>query len=139
MSEKQGVRYPCAAYIGVKIQQLREAQGVSIRGLAKKAMMPHTQLLKIEAGTTNSPIETLARIAEALEVPLSVLVDMVNEGQGAPDVEDNEYYQLFKELCQRIALPRERRVAGDGQAFLSRNQGALYQKPPIFVSHLSVV
>lgn len=63
-------RYPYAAQVGLRLQALRERQGLSVRALAKKAQMPHNNLLKIERGETNVPIETLARLADALGVNL---------------------------------------------------------------------
>lgn len=63
-------RYPAAVRVGVKIQALRERHGLSGRALAKRAQMPHNNLLKIERGESSPPIETYARIARALGVPL---------------------------------------------------------------------
>jgi transcriptional regulator with XRE-family HTH domain len=70
---KTVAQYPTAVWLGRRIQALRTAQGWSVRALAKHAAMPHNNLLKIERGESNIPIETLARVARALGVPLAAL------------------------------------------------------------------
>lgn len=66
-------RYPTAASIGLRIRALRERRGLSVRELAKRANMVHTNLRKIEQGQSDTPIETLARVARVLGVSLGEL------------------------------------------------------------------
>lgn len=67
-------RYPTAAWIGERIRALREQAGLSMRQLGKAAHLTHSHILKIERGELNIPIETLARIAQALNVSLAEVV-----------------------------------------------------------------
>jgi transcriptional regulator with XRE-family HTH domain len=57
--------------IGSTIRQLRTAAGVTLTALAKKAELTKSTLSKIENGQLSSPIATLLRIADALDVPLA--------------------------------------------------------------------
>lgn len=58
--------------LGKRIQELREAKGLSQVDLAGKMLgkFDTTNISRIESGSTNPTIFTLFRIAEALEVPL---------------------------------------------------------------------
>ena len=57
--------------LGRNIRQLRHRAGMTLTSLAKKARMTKSTLSKIETGQTSSPISTLLRIAETLEVTIS--------------------------------------------------------------------
>jgi len=57
--------------MGRNIRQLRHRAGLTLTSLAKKARMTKSTLSKIETGQTSSPISTLLRIAETLEVTIS--------------------------------------------------------------------
>jgi len=57
--------------IGRNIRQLRQRSGLTLTALAKKVRMTKSALSKIETGQTSSPISTLLRIAETLEVTIS--------------------------------------------------------------------
>ena len=97
-------RYPTAARIGMRIQVLREQQGLSVRGLAKKAAMPHNNLLKVEAGAWNTPIETLARIARALDVELHILTSDADEIDLSSPHHHVNSWELAR-LCASLAVP----------------------------------
>ena len=70
---------PTSAYIehvtpnGAAIKALREAHGLSLRTLARKAQISHTFLAQLEAGTRRTRPETLHRLAGALAVPLEAI------------------------------------------------------------------
>ena len=61
--------------LGRRIKTLRNKLKVSQDRLSKKADVPFSTLVKIEAGYTPNPsIETLIKIADALETSLDGLV-----------------------------------------------------------------
>ena len=62
--------------IGEKIQLLRKKRGLSQEQLAYEADIMLSQIGRIERGETNPTISTLAVLAEALQVPLTELVDV---------------------------------------------------------------
>ena len=54
------------------LREARAASHTSLRGIAKKAGMAHSQLLAIENSNGKVELNTLARIAEALDCELRV-------------------------------------------------------------------
>lgn len=67
--------------IGKNIQDIRESKGLSQVDLASKMLgrFDTTNISRIESGRTNPTLFTLYRISEALEVPLTALVDITLE------------------------------------------------------------
>jgi DNA-binding XRE family transcriptional regulator len=63
-----------AARLGNRVKQLREEKGYSIKELAERAEMMRPNLSRLEHGRQEPSLETLERIARALNVPL---VDVV--------------------------------------------------------------
>jgi transcriptional regulator with XRE-family HTH domain len=63
--------------LGNYLKRLREERELSIRGLARKAGINDTGLVRIERGDVRTPRpEKLRRLAMALEVPLADLLAM---------------------------------------------------------------
>jgi transcriptional regulator with XRE-family HTH domain len=64
--------------LGKKVQEIREKKGLTQVDLAGKIQgeFDTTNVSRIESGKTNPTIYTLYRIAEALEVSLSELIDV---------------------------------------------------------------
>lgn len=64
--------------IGKRIQEIRMSKGYSQVDLAGKIIgtIDTTNISRIESGRTNPTIFTLYRIAEALEISVSTLVDI---------------------------------------------------------------
>jgi XRE family transcriptional regulator, regulator of sulfur utilization len=60
--------------VGREVRAHREARGMSLSAAAKRAGVSKTILATIEAGAGNPSLETLARIAQALDVPVATLV-----------------------------------------------------------------
>jgi transcriptional regulator with XRE-family HTH domain len=59
-----------------RLRQLREARGLSQLRLAQRAKVAQGYISAIEAGRkTNPGIETLRKLAKALDVPLMTLVE----------------------------------------------------------------
>jgi transcriptional regulator with XRE-family HTH domain len=59
--------------IGATVRQLRSSSGLTLTALAKKAGLTKSTLSKIENGQVSSPIATLMRLADGLDVPLAEL------------------------------------------------------------------
>lgn len=63
-----------AAVIGKQIRPIRNAQGITLEELSFKSGLNAAHLGQIERGLRNPTIETLERIADALEVPFMELI-----------------------------------------------------------------
>lgn len=55
---------------------LRQAKGLALQRLAAECNMEKSNLSRLEAGRTNPTVYTLYKIAVALEVSVSELVDV---------------------------------------------------------------
>ncbi len=64
--------------VGKKIQEIRISKGLSQVDLVGKieGNIDTTNISRIESGRTNPTIYTLYRISEALEIPLSELINI---------------------------------------------------------------
>jgi transcriptional regulator with XRE-family HTH domain len=62
------------AHIARTVRSLRQARGWSLGTLAERASLSKTNVAKIETGDGNPSMETLLRLADALEVTLGVLL-----------------------------------------------------------------
>ncbi len=65
--------------IGDVLRQHRQAQGQTLRQVAAKASVALGYLSEVERGQKEVSSEILASVAEALEVPLSVVLRDVSE------------------------------------------------------------
>lgn len=65
------------AVTGQVIRELRKKRGISQEVLSGFACISRSHLAMIENGTKNPNVDTLWRIAEALEIPLSELFMLV--------------------------------------------------------------
>lgn len=70
------------ASVGGRIKQIRLARGISQNQLAKIAGISQAGLSAIESTTKSPSVDTLGRIAEALDIPLARLLD--SDYPGAP-------------------------------------------------------
>lgn len=61
--------------ISKNIKKYREKLGLSQDQLARKANIPYSTFLKIESGYTSNPsIQTIANVAEALDISVDQLI-----------------------------------------------------------------
>ncbi|GAB1820497.1 helix-turn-helix domain-containing protein [Herbidospora sp. RD11066] len=60
--------------IARRLRDLREAKGVSLSALARSAGVGKATMSGLETGTRNPTMETLWKVAAALEVPLTALL-----------------------------------------------------------------
>jgi len=69
--------------IGGKIKKLRLEKDLTQEELARKADIPYATLLKIENDTVKNPtINTLQKLAQALEVSVDFLINLNNKKNG---------------------------------------------------------
>ena len=61
--------------VGVRIRELRLAKGVSQEALADQAGLHRTYMGSVERGERNISLENIVRIAHALRVPPSILLE----------------------------------------------------------------
>ncbi len=61
--------------LGVNIRRRREARGLTQAVLAKRAKLHRVSLAKIETGAMLPRLTTLARLARALGVPVTELLE----------------------------------------------------------------
>jgi transcriptional regulator with XRE-family HTH domain len=57
--------------VGLRLRELREARGDSMRALATKSGLSANALSMIERGQTSPSVSTLYKLADALEVPIT--------------------------------------------------------------------
>lgn len=62
--------------LGSKIKELREEKGLNQKAFAFECEIGRTQLHMIENGKTNPRLTTIMKIANALEISVSKLVDL---------------------------------------------------------------
>lgn len=65
------------------VARAREARGMTQEALGWAAGLHQTEIARVERGTRNPGLETIAKIAGGLGVPASSLLDGINEGMGA--------------------------------------------------------
>jgi len=105
--------------MGANIRELRQRASLTLTALARKAQMTKSTLSKIETGQVSSPISSLLRIAEALDVTISeFFVEaekqppfiLTKKGQGQIIARDGSqwgyaYEALALKLKQKIGEP----------------------------------
>jgi XRE family transcriptional regulator, regulator of sulfur utilization len=66
---------PTAKQIGMKLKQIREAKGLSQTALARKARVSRAYVFRLEAGGSDPTVGVLQRLAKALGVPVTALLE----------------------------------------------------------------
>jgi transcriptional regulator with XRE-family HTH domain len=64
------------AKVGKRIKELRDEKRISQQELAAMLDYEKSNMSRLESGTTNPRVGTLYRVAKALKVPLSELLDI---------------------------------------------------------------
>jgi transcriptional regulator with XRE-family HTH domain len=62
------------AHIARRVRAMRQARGWSLAALASRAGVSKTNVAKLEGGEGNPSLETLLRLADALEITLGALI-----------------------------------------------------------------
>lgn len=63
-------RYEAAEKCGIRLKRVRKELKLTLKHVGELAGFTAQQIFCVEKGEINTPIETLARIAEALNIPL---------------------------------------------------------------------
>ncbi|WP_193758084.1 XRE family transcriptional regulator [Pseudacidovorax intermedius] len=91
---------------GTRIRALRQAQGMTIEGLAEKAQLHFNTVGRIERGTSEASLEQQLALADALGVPLSQLsvapASSSDERTLSAEL-DGEDYALIEMLDVRVS------------------------------------
>jgi transcriptional regulator with XRE-family HTH domain len=104
--------------IGLRIKELREAKGLSQGDIEKKTSLLRCYTSRVENGHTVPSIETLAKFANALEVPVAQLIGSTNghklfrlSEKLAPTLttKDNNYLERLALLLPKIN-ERDRKI-----------------------------
>jgi transcriptional regulator with XRE-family HTH domain len=110
--------------LGPRIRALREAMGLSLRDLAQRSGVSAPMLSQVERGETSPTLQVAGRIAAGLELRLSQLLRLDEDGavtvvrrserrQGPGDVAGHRYEILTPPVPgQRAELSRHTLVAG---------------------------
>ena len=72
--------------VGREIRQQREPQSLSLHRLASMAGTSYTHLWKVENAKVSVGLDLLARISEALDVPISKIVSPQTRDQNASEL-----------------------------------------------------
>lgn len=88
--------------IGVRLRQLREAKGMTLKDLAEQAQIPESRLRAYEYGERPIPVPELETFAAILDVPLKTFWDQ--EGPLG------QWHRQQEEMEQFLALPEEIRA-----------------------------
>lgn len=111
--------------LGVAIKTERSALGLSQEQLAERAGLHRTYVSDVERGTRNPSIAVVERLADALELPISVLFDRASHaGESREGVEvllvedDPRDLQLAVRAFERARIVNPLHVVRDGTAAL---------------------
>lgn len=86
--------------VGNRIRDIRNHKGMSLEELSARSGISPTPLSKLERGKSNVTITTLYRVSCALEVPLSVIVDVTEAYiiEGTENLRAMQITQSIKKL-----------------------------------------
>ena len=87
--------------MGVRIRYYRERAHLTQMDLAEKADMHHTYIGQLERGEKNATLESIAKITRALGIPLSRLLEKIDDGDGEEKETGGTNYPL---KCYEIVL-----------------------------------
>lgn len=66
--------------LGARLKEIRKARGLTQEALAEKVDLTPQYLSRLEAGHQSPSVETVARLAEALDLELCELFDFGHQG-----------------------------------------------------------
>ena len=72
--------HPAVSLVGARVKALREAAGLSLRDLAARCGVSAPMLSQVERGDTSPTLQVAARIAAGLDLRLSQLLRLDEEG-----------------------------------------------------------
>ena len=144
------VSEPGLAAIGTRVRALREAQRLSLRDLAERSGVSAPMLSQVERGETSPTLQVAARIAAGLELRLSQLlrldedgiVTVVRRGERRAGGGDGHRYEILtpplpgqraEVSLHRLAPGASHRRPGrpaDARAWLARDRARRSPAPP---------
>ncbi len=111
--------------LGVAIKTERSALGLSQEQLAERAGLHRTYVSDVERGARNPSIATVERLADALELPISVLFDRASHAGESSDVvevllveDDPHDLQLAVRAFERARIINPLHIVRDAAAAL---------------------
>ena len=136
--------HPILRNLGVVIRQLRRQKGLSQEVLADLAHIDRSYMSSVERGLRNVSVLNVARIATALQVPLSDLLYLLGAGGmdpvSNPTVAMGEPVERFRrvsaaveELAESLRLHQTRAGMGVGTPSLSEEADVEW-KPGFYLS-----
>lgn len=91
-----------------RLKQLRMQKGFSQKTFSKSIGMNYTQYNRYEKGETLPSTESLAKLADALEVSVDYLLEGQEEDAAIANLEDKDLLRLFTDIEK---LPDEKKNA----------------------------
>ena len=91
--------------IATKLKEARQKKGLTQKQLGDKCGMYESQIRNYENGKKNPKIETLQKIADALDVPVSEVADCDFDGDGktqkdaSKKIDDVERFTYVQQVC----------------------------------------
>ncbi|NPV80761.1 MAG: helix-turn-helix transcriptional regulator [Firmicutes bacterium] len=96
--------------VGMRLRELRQEQHLKQEELAQRAQCHPTYIAKIESGERIPSLDVLKRLADALEVPATSIIGVIDEIEGVPSKSrliDEVTLLLYDCSPQRIYLVRD--------------------------------
>ncbi|MFE9762968.1 helix-turn-helix domain-containing protein [Streptomyces sp. NPDC005808] len=102
--------------VGLRLRELREAQGLTLSELARRSRIGKGTLSELESGRRNPTLETLYAVTTAMKVPLSAaLSDLASSAQISGDAVDAVLVERFEADASVAETYRVRIRAGKRQ------------------------
>jgi XRE family transcriptional regulator, regulator of sulfur utilization len=114
---------PAIAAVGPRVKALREAEGLSLRDLAERSGVSAPMLSQVERGETSPTLQVAARIASGLQLRLSQLlrldengasVSIVPAGQGRTGGAGGHRYEVLTPPLPGLRAEVSRHVLAPG-------------------------
>ena len=84
-----------AKFIGQRIRNYRTQQNLSQEKLAEMAGCHPTYIGQLEQGEKNATLESVEKIAAALNIPLSRLFEKLGDGENESSIPSQEYRKRY--------------------------------------------
>jgi len=89
-----------ASVVGERIRAYRKRSGLTQEELAEKSELHHTYIGQLERGEKNATLETVEKIARALDLPFEVLFEAIISGD-TDNAIAKEAYDLITSLSEK--------------------------------------
>jgi len=89
-----------ASIVGERIRAYRKNAGLTQEKLAEKADIHHTYVGQLERGEKNATLETIEKVAGALNLPLEVLFEAIVSGE-TDNAIAKEAYDLITSFSEK--------------------------------------